>query len=351
MSKLNPSKLVSEVINALNPRLKEVISKRYGLKDGRRYTLEAIGKQFGITRERVRQIEAEAFRQLRQPEVLSKLEPIFGLFKNHINAHGRLRKEVTFLEYDLENSLGIAATPDQKAAANFILTLTDSFKKVPETKYFHTLWTTELEAVKSLPKFVSAIEDYLKKKNGVVEYAEFKSTANEALKNHIGLSPTPKVTQAYLGAVRNVGRNVFGQFGLGHWPEISPRGVKDKAYLVLKKRDKPMHFKDVAGSISQAGFSNRKAHIQTVHNELIKDKRFVLVGRGTYALKEWGYQPGTVKDVLVGILKENGRPMSKEEIVNSILKQRQVKENTIILNLQNKDYFSKNTEGRYTLKA
>lgn len=84
---------------------------------------------------------------------------------------------------------------------------------------------------------------------------------------------------------------------------------------------------------------------QTVHNELIKDARFVLVGRGTYALSEWGYKPGTVKDVMVQVLRENGNSMDKEEIIKKTLDQRQVKESTILLNLQDRNHFEKDKGG------
>ena len=51
-----------------------------------------------------------------------------------------------------------------------------------------------------------------------------------------------------------------------------------------------MHFKEVAEAISKT--FGKKTHYATCHNELIKDSRFVLVGRGMYALAEWGYQAG-----------------------------------------------------------
>jgi hypothetical protein len=81
---------------------------------------------------------------------------------------------------------------------------------------------------------------------------------------------------------------------------------------------------------------------------LIKDGRFVLVGRGLYALTEWGYSQGTVVDVVMRILKEAGA-LSKDEIINHVLKERFVKENTILVNLQNAKYFKRDENGRYFL--
>jgi len=127
------------------------------------------------------------------------------------------------------------------------------------------------------------------------------------------------------------------------WPEINPRGVKDKAYIVFKKIGKPLHFDEVARLIEGS-------LVQTVHNELIKDPRFVLVGRGIYALEEWGYFPGQVKDVILKILKEEGKPLTKEEILEKVRKQRLVKENTVFLNLSNKKHFLRNSQGKYEVK-
>ena len=129
---------------------------------------------------------------------------------------------------------------------------------------------------------------------------------------------------------------------------IRPRGVRDKAYAVLLKAARPLHFREVASAISKAGWSSRKANPQPVHNELIKDPRFVLVGRGLYALAEWGYEPGTVGEVMAGLLKAARRPLSKDEIVKRVLEKRFVKPNTILFNLQDKRWFKTTPEG-YTL--
>jgi hypothetical protein len=163
-----------------------------------------------------------------------------------------------------------------------------------------------------------------------------KNLTEQALKSHIELC-------------RNISQNPFGEWGLMSSPEVSPRGVKDMAYLVFKKEKKPLHFTEVASLINKTVFSDRKAHPQTVHNELIKDPRFVLVGRGTYALSDWGYEPGTVRDVLVSVLKNAGNGLTREEIIKTVQAKRLVKENTILLNLQNRKVFKKTDDQRFIL--
>src|SRR3990167_9605437 len=153
----------------------------------------------------------------------------------------------------------------------------------------------------------------------------------------------------YLAVSKRIGKNVFGEIGLTSWPEIKPRGVRDKSYLVLRRETKPKHFREIAELINASGFSNRRAHVQTVHNELIKDPRFVLVGRGMYGLSEWGYEPGTVKEVIANLLKKEG-PMHKDDIVARVLSTRLVKPNTILLGIQDKKLFSQNEKGHIALR-
>jgi hypothetical protein len=163
------------------------------------------------------------------------------------------------------------------------------------------------------------------------------------------------IFNSYLEISKEIQKNPEGQFGLKNWLEINPRGVKDKSYLVLKKQGKPLHFTQIADLIKNLSFlpqsqSQKEIHTATVHNELIKDPRFVLVGRGLYGLKEWGYTSGVVKDVIFKVLKESKKSLAKEEVLRKVLKQRIVKENTVFLNLENKKYFLRDSQGKYTIK-
>jgi RNA polymerase primary sigma factor len=64
---------IEDVLGTLNPRERKVLELRFGLKDGRSRTLEEVGKEFGVTRERIRQIEAKALRKLRHPSRSKRL--------------------------------------------------------------------------------------------------------------------------------------------------------------------------------------------------------------------------------------------------------------------------------------
>ena len=121
--------------------------------------------------------------------------------------------------------------------------------------------------------------------------------------------------------------------------------MNDRVGLILKKVGKPMHFEDIAKHISK--IFKKKAYPPTVHNELILNDEYVLVGRGIYALAEWGFKEGVVSSVIAEVLKKANRPLTRNEVVEGVLKQRIVKKNTIHLALTDKEKFLKTRDGKY----
>lgn len=140
-----------------------------------------------------------------------------------------------------------------------------------------------------------------------------------------------------------------GLWGLAKWPTVNPRNIRDKIFVVLEAKHEPMHFSEIAKAISASNFRRKDVTTQAIHNELIKDPRFVLIGRGIYALDSWGYSKGTVADIIKDILKKEGAPMHRDEIVKRVLHARKVKETTVLLNLQNKELFDKIGKDTYQI--
>lgn len=322
-------------------RMRDVLEKRYGLKGGKRKTLEAIGREYKITRERVRQIETEALKQLGKPEHYRDVEPLLKNIENHFQAYGAVLAEHHFL-----NML-----PASRFAPHvgFLLHVGKPFSLLAETDNSHKRWTTNKVSADSIEKILEKTKSVLAEHNAPVSEAELMAILAENAEAALGTKPEQHVLEAYLNTSKAVKKNTYGEYGLASWATISPRGVKDKAYLVLFRSGKPMHFREVAEAINKAHWSKKKAHPQTVHNELIKDKRFVLVGRGLYALKEWGYEPGTVRDILVSVFKKAQKPLSKEEAIRLVLERRFVKPPTILLNLQDRNLFKRIEGEKYTL--
>jgi len=139
------------------------------------------------------------------------------------------------------------------------------------------------------------------------------------------------------------------RWGLVKWPTVNPKNIRDKIYVILSENGKHMHFNEIAEAIKISDFKRKDVTTQAIHNELIKDKRFVLIGRGIYALREWGYKKGTVADIITEVLREAGEPLHRDEIVKRVLKSRFVKETTILLNLQSKSQFKRVAKATYQL--
>lgn len=156
-----------------------------------------------------------------------------------------------------------------------------------------------------------------------------------------------EVLRRWLSISKSIGKNPLGEWGQAHSQNVKTKGVRDYAYLAVKKHGSPLHFKEVANLIQK--MFNRTAHVATTHNELIKDSRFVLVGRGMYALREWGYTQGVVRDVIREQLRKAAGPLTKEQIISGVLKERHVKPGTIVVNLQNQKYFKRGKDGKFSL--
>ncbi|MDQ5963290.1 MAG: hypothetical protein QG629_372, partial [Patescibacteria group bacterium] len=158
--------------------------------------------------------------------------------------------------------------------------------------------------------------------------------------------------QQYATALAGISKKLAtlnGRWGLVKWPTVNPKNIRDKIYVILSENGKHMHFNEIAESIKASDFKRKDVTTQAIHNELIKDKRFVLIGRGIYALKEWGYSKGTVADIIADVLKDANEPLHRDEIVKRVLKSRFVKETTILLNLQSKPQFKRVAKATYEL--
>lgn len=333
-----------EVLSVLPERTQSILKRRLGIQGGEPETLEGIGQEYGITRERVRQIEAAGLKSLRESNARQYLRPITSRMYEFLLEHGGVMEERFLLEkFHKTSGLGQKELSQEEGCLRLFLELADEFYSRGPSNDLHPHWYTEEQSLERMKQALKALVKYLQNKGELLKLEHILEVLNQEL-GEVGERPAV----SYLEISRQVEPNIFGEYGLKRWAEIRPRGIKDKSYLVFRHVGEPLHFRQVAEKINEMKLSERPALPQTVHNELIKDKRFVLVGRGIYALRHWGYQPGTVKDVLINLLKENGA-MSQEELIQETLAQRQVKSNTILLNLHNRSEFKKLESGKYTL--
>jgi hypothetical protein len=332
-----PKQVSKRLVNSLQSRAKEVIINRYGLgADGKRMTLEAIGDLYHITRERVRQIENAALTNIRKSEEFKKEKDAFVELEKVLKEAGGIVAEEDFLNY---------VTKDKSAQnhINFLLVLGDSFRKERETDEFKHRWYVDTDLSKkvheSLRKLYENLsdDDLVSESELVTQFLDYVKDVSEEYKSE-------EILRRWLSISKTLAKNPLGEWGLASSSNVKAKGIRDYAFLAMRKHGSPIHFRDIAKIITE--LFNKKAHPATTHNELIKDSRFVLVGRGLYALSEWGYLSGVVKDVIKKILDKNG-PLTKDQIIEKVLKERYVKENTILVNLQNPKFFKKSKEGKY----
>lgn len=329
------SKDIERLVNRYLKNLKKdrdrlVLKRRHGLIDEITSTLEEIGKDLGITRERVRQIEKNALSKVikldsHQHDLNQKVLELLVEYGGLISFE-TLLAELKLSSKDHNNLMFLI-----KANPGFLLLDKNN-------SYECILVNGSVYCAEDIIKLHDELTDIFNKFSKPVK---FDKIYQNLVSNH-----HPKAAQEVARASKLI-RELDKLWGLSNWSEINPRSIKDKIYFVLKKSSRPMHFSEITRAINEIDLK-KKVTRQAVHNVLIKDSRFVLIGRGIYALSEWGYQPGTVAEIIADILRSES-PLSRQDIVQRVLARRQVKLATILLNLQDKRKFKKVSKGVYSL--
>lgn len=340
--KLNLSEIIDDIFMVLTDKEKEVVVKRFSLDNKEKRTLESIGKSFNVTRERVRQIEKIALGKLRRTVTSTKLRFIHDVALAILKENGGILLEDELVDKVLKM---IEKTVDvDQHIVRLSLTICPEIQSLEKNKVYRLNWhLSEIPAAlvkDSLNVAVKALKANKDVLSGEKLVEEMKKTAK-------GVELPQNFFESALTVDERI-KQVEAGYGLMTWRHINPKSIRDKALIVLRREGKPVHFVDIAEKIEESKFDHKQVTTQAVHNELIRYPQFVLVGRGLYALKEWGYQDGTVTDIIEALLKKKS-PMSKQDIIKGVLKQRQVKKGTISLNLQKNAQFVRVGRAVYAL--
>lgn len=331
---------VQEILKTIEQqREREIITRRFGLFD-RKETLEQIGELLGITRERVRQLEKAILIRLKIASEDGKIpatQDIEKLIVRDLSENGRVARITDIAE----RLTGGKASNDTKAHLIFISEISPKLTTVSENdNYYQGVGIAEYGDEKKVRGKVDEIVKAIKKHG--------EPLTIETLFDMLSGYETPSQVQA-LASLSKALAHLKDMWGLVKWPTVNPKNIRDKIYVILADNGKPMHFSAIADKIKESEFKRKDVTTQAIHNELIKDKRFVLIGRGIYALNSWGFNKGTVSDVITEVLRKAGEPLHRDEIVRRVLKSRQVKETTILLNLQSKGEFKRVAKATYSL--
>jgi DNA-directed RNA polymerase delta subunit len=342
---LDLNEVIDDMFMVLTDKEKEVIIRRFSLNSGPKETLEKIGKSFSVTRERVRQIENAALNKLRRTVDNTKLKAIIRMAKEILAEEGSVMLEKTLISKILL-TINHVETPVDGNAIRLALNIDEDILRIKYTNNYFPAWRLDDVKEKDIHIISNLAQKILNKKKEIMNEADLvKEVQNDLTKHYSG-----KFIAACFTIDKQLKAVEGHRWGLITWRHINPKSIRDKAYIILKSTDKPMHFVDIANSIINFGFDKKTVTTQAVNNELIRGEQFVLVGRGLYALREWGYMEGTVSDVIERILRENAKPMQKSDIVQEVLKVRKVKVGTIALNLQKNPKFVRVGRAVYSLK-
>ena len=385
-AKLNVVEIVRNLLSNLSERERDVIMRRFGLHGQGFETLENVGQAHGLTRERIRQIESAGVKKIVKLEDLEKqIENLRNVITQLLEEHGGFIEKDYLLDllitFSVESEGSRSEENDYKIHKNhldFLISklLDNKFEEVANSPHFKKSFKLKYQDLDHLEELAKELIEkigeakQIYKTEEIIDLAKQLSTYEKhqeklGRENVLDLSRVflrrkfsekaevineNKAIYSVLRALKNLDQNNFGHWGLGDWKEIKPKTINDKIYLILKNNGQPMHFVEIAGKINEIKFDGKRANPATVHNELILDNKYVLIGRGIYGLRDWGYEKGTVADVIREIFNNSEEPLSREEIVKRVLEKRRVKEATIILALMNKDYFEKVDGGKYQLK-
>ncbi|MBQ3475917.1 hypothetical protein IJH26_00165 [Candidatus Saccharibacteria bacterium] len=319
-------------------REKEIISRRFGLS-GTKETLEQIGEMLSITRERVRQLEKAILIRLQisaEENQIPELAAAEKILVRNLTEMGRVAR----LNDLADKVYGRTTTASEKTGIYFIATFAKNLSIVEENdRYFAAIGITEYGDSKTIRSRVDEIVKIIKENKQPMTLDELDAKLDYEHPDHIKA----------IASISKLLASLNGVWGLTKWPSVNPKNIRDKIFVILETRKEPMHFSEIASEIKNSNFKRKNVTVQAIHNELIKDSRFVLIGRGIYALSSWGYKKGTISEIITSILEKSDEPLSREEIVKRVLKVRKVKETTILLNLQNKKLFKKLDKNSYTL--
>jgi len=319
-------------------REREIISRRFGLT-GTRETLEQIGERLSITRERVRQLEKAVLIHLQicaEDGDIPELPAAEKVLIRNLTEMGRVARLADLADKVYDKT----STASEKAGIHFIATFAKSLTVVEENdRYYPSIGIAEYGDAAALKTRSDEIVRIIKANKSPMTIDELDEKLNYEHPDHIKAVASISKLLATLNDV----------WGLTKWPAVNPKNIRDKIFVILEARKEPMHFSEIAKEIKESNFKRKNVTVQAIHNELIKDPRFVLIGRGIYALSSWGYKKGTISEIITSVLEKSEKPLTREEIVRQVLRTRKVKETTILLNLQNKKLFKKVDKNLYTL--
>lgn len=307
---LSPKEFVEYMLSLLSSeRDREILSRRWGFWDGEKTTLEELGANFALTRERVRQIQAKAELTVRGIYQIDSVQDWFiKTRQKQIEAylaenHGAAKLEEVLPDDESENDL----------ALKFISTVFGIHPACAATS-FPTSGKLEFASQELISKFLT-IEENLKQilisKGKPADFAKAYSDLQRY---------DPSVEREFAKRVIElsevVGFDSAGHVCLRSWDCFNPQYITEMAAKALLEIGQPAHYTHIVDKMNVLFPTRAPFNLHSVHGRIIQaDSKFVCVRPGVYALKNWGLaRPPFIKDFLVQSISSRGGTAIVDEL-------------------------------------
>jgi len=340
---------LKDVLVYCKPKERLVLIKKFGLDGQKEIPLQRIGKEYSLTRERIRQIETQALMRFRRLIVGNQTYiAVLEEAKKILQAYGNILCEDVLISKLLNKNVFKFSKQELK----LILVSDFDIGYLKRNKYLKKSFYVEPLYEDMLTQMVVFMLNYFEKRNKSQDLYDFIGFMKEHFTKEYKDIRHLKNDLFYINFFETIREiKVFdGKIGLLSFPDVNPKTIKLKILYTMKRINKPIHFQELPAKILE-WFPNKTVKITTIHNELVKNNDiFVNLGLGLYGLRAWGYKGGMVKDILIRIFKKHQRAMNVKELCREMLKEKMVSPNTVMLNLQKyKDLFKRVEKGVYNL--
>jgi hypothetical protein len=346
--KMSNTEYINFVFGAVKPRARDIIEFRYGLKTGNKTTLQEAADHFGITRERIRQIEYQGISSLKSQLTTTGPSPLFEKMKECIDNHGGLISKPRLMD-----ELGTSFLNTGFTIEGIIELVTKIFdgdisqgQNDLKIKYLSSLdgWTTNSYDLALIELAENRILEILSASPSPIQFTELYLT----LVCTDGLLTLDENLAHSVVLCMSDTQHIHRQLD-GSWCIYRKEHRNDRILSVLRQIGQPAHFTEIAERYNQM-YLDRPRSAHNVHAVLGHGEEFVRIGRGKYGLAEWGmHDDGNVANAVRRVLAARQGPMLLADIVDEVLKTWDVQKSAVIAAIDNDARFSKTEDGNIWL--
>lgn len=324
---------VKDILQYCKPKEQLVLFKKFGLTTGKEIPLQKIGEVYGLTRERVRQIENQGLMRFRRLIIGNeRYLKVIEEAKKILDTNGWFLVEDELIAKLLNKGIGKFNGQELKmiVVCDFDIYYLKRNKKIWKGFYIDPLFE---DLLSDIAEHVTNYFTRAWQATDLYEFVDKLKVKYTPSYDHIPYLQNNLFYTNFFKAIKGIS-TFYGKIGLDEFTEVNPKTIKQKIQYILRRINKPLHYQEMATKVME-WFPDKAVKVNTVHNELVKNNTiFVNMGLGIYGLKEWWFQGGTVKEIIERVLETAGRPLSIKDIQKEVLKEKMISPNTIVLTLQ-----------------